>query len=248
MTERLLKVLPLGVFGSLIAVLTAGFTPAQEPIPLRPPVPAGADPEPLPLPLPGKPIQPVEGEGAGSAREGAGSRGVRHHRGSPGRDAGRREATARADRGTAAGPEARGRQRAVDPRLLALGRGGRASSSGSAGSGASRRRAACGCPGSWREVQGGWQWVQRLLAGSAAAAGAATAGSAGDRVPAAAAGEHRGRPERRRRRARRTSTCPGRGCGAGSYVWRPGVWIEHRPNWVWVPAHYHWTPAGLRVL
>ena len=31
MTERLLKVLPLGVFGSLLAILTAGFSPAQEP-------------------------------------------------------------------------------------------------------------------------------------------------------------------------------------------------------------------------
>ena len=28
------------------------------------------------------------------------------------------------------------------------------------------------------------------------------------------------------------------------YVWRPGFWIEHRPNWIWVPAHYTWTPAG----
>lgn len=28
------------------------------------------------------------------------------------------------------------------------------------------------------------------------------------------------------------------------YVWRPGFWIEHRPNWVWTSAHYRWTPAG----
>ena len=28
------------------------------------------------------------------------------------------------------------------------------------------------------------------------------------------------------------------------YVWRPGYWIEHRPNWVWCSAHYQWTPAG----
>ena len=51
MPERLLKVLPLGVFGSLLAVLTAGFSPAQEPIPL-----------PLPPP-PAKPAQPEPGEG-----------------------------------------------------------------------------------------------------------------------------------------------------------------------------------------
>ena len=28
------------------------------------------------------------------------------------------------------------------------------------------------------------------------------------------------------------------------YVWRPGFWIAHRPGWVWVPAHYRWTPLG----
>lgn len=28
------------------------------------------------------------------------------------------------------------------------------------------------------------------------------------------------------------------------YVWRPGVWVDHRPGWCWVPAHYRWTPAG----
>ncbi len=28
------------------------------------------------------------------------------------------------------------------------------------------------------------------------------------------------------------------------YVWRPGVWVAHRPGWCWVPAHYRWTPAG----
>ena len=27
-------------------------------------------------------------------------------------------------------------------------------------------------------------------------------------------------------------------------MWRPGFWIEYRPNWVWVPAHYRWTPLG----
>ncbi|MFL5340149.1 MAG: hypothetical protein ACJ8F7_08350 [Gemmataceae bacterium] len=28
------------------------------------------------------------------------------------------------------------------------------------------------------------------------------------------------------------------------YVWRPGVWVSHRPGWVWVPSHYRWTPVG----
>src|SRR5438105_3250143 len=74
MSERLLKVLPLGVFGSLLAVLTAGFSPAQEPIPLVPPgqpvpgpklPPAQPDPVPIPLPVPGQPVpaQPEQGDG-----------------------------------------------------------------------------------------------------------------------------------------------------------------------------------------
>ena len=28
------------------------------------------------------------------------------------------------------------------------------------------------------------------------------------------------------------------------YVWRPGFWARCRPNWVWVPAHYVWSPCG----
>ena len=37
---------------------------------------------------------------------------------------------------------------------------------------------------------------------------------------------------------------PGSWVWRGKYVWRPGVWIEYRPSWVWVPAHYCWTPLG----
>jgi hypothetical protein len=28
------------------------------------------------------------------------------------------------------------------------------------------------------------------------------------------------------------------------YVWRAGFWVDYRPNWIWIPAHYRWTPAG----
>lgn len=28
------------------------------------------------------------------------------------------------------------------------------------------------------------------------------------------------------------------------YVWQPGFWADHRPDWTWVPARYSWTPAG----
>ena len=75
MSERMLKVLPLGVFGSLLVALTVSFSPAQEPIPLVPPgtpapvpklPPAQPDPVPLPLPVPGQPAAPAapaEGDG-----------------------------------------------------------------------------------------------------------------------------------------------------------------------------------------
>jgi hypothetical protein len=28
------------------------------------------------------------------------------------------------------------------------------------------------------------------------------------------------------------------------YLWRPGFWTPYRLNWVWIPAHYIWTPNG----
>ena len=28
------------------------------------------------------------------------------------------------------------------------------------------------------------------------------------------------------------------------YVWRPGYWTPYRANWIWMPAHYRWTPGG----
>ncbi|HLN29975.1 MAG TPA: YXWGXW repeat-containing protein [Gemmataceae bacterium] len=28
------------------------------------------------------------------------------------------------------------------------------------------------------------------------------------------------------------------------YAWRPGYWVDYRPGWVWIPAHYYWTPVG----
>src|SRR4029079_2659357 len=37
---------------------------------------------------------------------------------------------------------------------------------------------------------------------------------------------------------------PGCWVWRGRYVWRPGIWIEYRPGWVWVPAHFRWTPVG----
>ena len=37
---------------------------------------------------------------------------------------------------------------------------------------------------------------------------------------------------------------PGSWVWRGHYVWRPGYWVGYRPNWVWVPAHFRYTPGG----
>jgi hypothetical protein len=37
---------------------------------------------------------------------------------------------------------------------------------------------------------------------------------------------------------------PGSWVYRSRYVWRPGYWMDYRPNWIWIPAHYRWTPAG----
>jgi len=28
------------------------------------------------------------------------------------------------------------------------------------------------------------------------------------------------------------------------YAWRPGFWADAQPDWIWVPAHYVWSPRG----
>jgi WXXGXW repeat (2 copies) len=28
------------------------------------------------------------------------------------------------------------------------------------------------------------------------------------------------------------------------YAWRPGFWGQCHPGWIWIPAHYVWTPSG----
>ena len=37
---------------------------------------------------------------------------------------------------------------------------------------------------------------------------------------------------------------PGSWVWRNRYVYRPGVWIDHNPGWIWVSSHYRWTPAG----
>ena len=98
-------------------------------------------------------------------------------------------------------------------------------------------------PGSWREAKGGWQWVngfwqetappqpdqQQVQPEIVYLPEPPASLEAGPTVPAPAA-DH--------------VYSPGSWVWRGKYVWRPGVWIEYRANWVWVPAHYCWTPVG----
>jgi hypothetical protein len=90
-------------------------------------------------------------------------------------------------------------------------------------------------PGSWRKAVGGWQWVggfwaepeqtetQYLPAPPAPL-------ETGPSVPAPT-------PDH--------IYVPGSWYyTSGRYVWRAGLWSPFRPGWVWVPAHFRWTPVG----
>lgn len=101
-------------------------------------------------------------------------------------------------------------------------------------------------PGSWRQAQGGWQWVsgfwqevnplpapgedqQQVQPEIQYLPGPPASLEAGPTVPAPTV----------------TSVyVPGSWVWRDRYVWRPGVWVEYRTDWVWVPAHFVWTPLG----
>ena len=94
-------------------------------------------------------------------------------------------------------------------------------------------------PGSWREARGGWQWVhgfwqemrptQPVQPEIEYLPQPPAPIEAGPAIPAPAAD---------------SLYIPGCWTWRGRYVWRPGFWVGHRPGWVWVAAHYRWTPAG----
>ena len=94
-------------------------------------------------------------------------------------------------------------------------------------------------PGSWREVRGGWQWVQGFWQEPDAQDASQPEIEYLPEPPASIEiGPNVNQP---------TNTSfyiPGSWVWRNRYVWRPGVWIEYRPNWVWIPAHFRWTPIG----
>jgi hypothetical protein len=94
-------------------------------------------------------------------------------------------------------------------------------------------------PGSWREVQGGWQWVSGFWQEPSAEQPQQPEITYLPEPPASLeVGPSVAAP---------TATSfyvPGSWVWRQKYVWRPGVWIEYRAGWVWVPAHFRWTPLG----
>lgn len=94
-------------------------------------------------------------------------------------------------------------------------------------------------PGSWRVARGGWQWVAGFWQ------------EPDPQQPMQPQIDYLPQPpdsvEVGPSVAAPTATSfyvPGCWVWRGRFVWRPGFWIEYRPNWVWVPARWCWTPAG----
>jgi hypothetical protein len=97
-------------------------------------------------------------------------------------------------------------------------------------------------PGSWREARGGWQWVQGFW------------------QEAPPPQQQQQQPELQYLPQPPESLEIGPSAPAltttsfyvpgswvwnrGRFAWRTGFWIEHRPGWIWVPAHFRWTPVG----
>ena len=95
-------------------------------------------------------------------------------------------------------------------------------------------------PGYWHQVDGGVQWVSGTWT--------PTRGRAAPVPPGLPPGDASS-PGRTRRNARR----PRRGLGPGCWMWMdtrlrlacPGSGSRReKPNWIWVPAQYVWTPGG----
>jgi hypothetical protein len=260
MSERLLKALPLGVFGSLLVVLTVSFSPAQEPIPLKPPQP---DPVPVPLPVPGQVVPPAQPVPAGppapaqpdpaaqpnQADVEVLAKGPIH------------EAYAATAEAPAAAPVVAQQPPAPIEELPPDQKPAGDNVQWIPGywswdeetskyiwvSGFWRQPppGRVWVPGSWREVQGGSQWVsgfwQEVQPVQPAQA----------EQPVQPQIEYLPQPPASLETGPTVPApgeayfyAPGAWVWRGRYVWRPGVWVEYRTNWMYVPARYYWTPAG----
>ncbi|QEL13270.1 YXWGXW repeat-containing protein [Limnoglobus roseus] len=97
--------------------------------------------------------------------------------------------------------------------------------------------------GSWREVRGGFQWAQGFWQEAVP--------PQAQIQPSQAQVEYLAQPPAQLEVAPSVPSpgetyvyVPGTWVWRNRYVWRPGFWVDHRPGWIWTPAHYRWTPAG----
>ena len=93
-------------------------------------------------------------------------------------------------------------------------------------------------PGSWRKAQDGWQWTGGFWAAAKDGGKADIEYLPQPPAPLDAGGATTPAPSETH------VYIPGTWVYRERYVWRPGFWFEYRPGWVWVAAHYRWTPAG----
>jgi hypothetical protein len=92
-------------------------------------------------------------------------------------------------------------------------------------------------PGSWRQAGDGWQWTGGFWA---AAQGQKAQVEYLPQPPAPLDESGPATPAP----SENHIYVPGTWVYRDRYVWQPGYWTEFRPGWVWVAAHYRWTPAG----
>ncbi len=90
-------------------------------------------------------------------------------------------------------------------------------------------------PGNWQQVEGGWHWVP----GFWGPLGQDSLQYLPPPPPSIDEGPSIPAPQAD------SSYVPG--CWvhrAARCFWRPGFWMAYHPGWVWIPAHYVWTPGG----
>jgi hypothetical protein len=249
MTRQLLRVLPIGTVGALVAILTAGVLPAQEPIPLFPPggaprAPMG-DPEPIPLPLPGAKLAQPEQPGEGPEVL---AKGPVH------------EAFATTAEAPVASPVVPKQPpepiEELPPDQKPAGDNVQwipgywhwddeaAKFIWISGFWRQPPPGRMWVPGSWREAKGGWQWVSGFWQ-------EVNPNPQPGRGPVQPEIEYLPKPPETIELGPTVPApdatsfyVPGSWVWRNRYVWRPGVWVGHRASWLWVPARYHWTPAG----
>ena len=89
-------------------------------------------------------------------------------------------------------------------------------------------------PGYWHQSDGGYHWVSGfwISTGQGAVQYQQTPPLSIERGPTSAAPDEN------------HFWVPGCWRYGTTYRWRPGYWRPFRADWIWIPAHYIWTPRG----